>query len=156
MTGEMFKSAAGIDVTFVPYPGAPQGLQDVLGGRVSMMVEGIAAFTAPMASNSVKPLAVTSPARLPNYPDIPTVAEALPGFQSRGWIAVLAPTGLPDDVVGKVNVDLRTVLNQAEVKSRFETLATYVRNLSPQETGQFIRAEMDAWRPIAKQFAAGK
>jgi tripartite-type tricarboxylate transporter receptor subunit TctC len=156
MTGEMFKSAAGVDITFVPYPGAPQGLQDVLGGRVSMMVEGIAAFTAPMASNSVKPLAVTSPARLPNYPNIPTVAEALPGFQSRGWIAVLAPTGLPDDVVGKVNADLRTLLNQAEVKSRFETLATYVRNLSPQETGQFIRAEMDAWRPIARQFAAGK
>ena len=91
MTGEMFKGAAGIDVTFVPYPGAPQGLQDVLGGRVSMMVEGIAAFTGPMASNSVKPLAVTSPARLPNYPNIPAVAEMLPGFQSRGWFALMAP-----------------------------------------------------------------
>ena len=75
----------------MPYPGAPQGLQDVLGGRVSMMVEGIAAFIGPMASNSVKPLAVTSPARLPNYPNIPTVAETLPGFQSRGWFVVIAP-----------------------------------------------------------------
>ena len=153
MTGEMFKGAAKIDVTFVPYPGAPQGLQDVLGGRVSMMVEGIAAFTGPMASNSVKPLAVTSPARLPNYPNIPTVAETLPGFQSRGWFAVIAPTPMADDVVRKINADLRSVLDQPEVRARFETGATYVRHLSPAETSKYIRDEMDAWRPIAKQFA---
>jgi len=156
MTGEMFKGAANIDVTFVPYPGAPQGLQDVLGGRVSMMVEGIAAFIGPMASNSVKPLAVTSPARLPNYPNLPTVAETLPGFQSRGWFAVIAPAPMPDDVVRKINGDLRTVLDQSEVRARFETGATYVRHLSPAETGQYIRAEMDAWRPIAKQFTPPK
>ena len=62
-------SRAGIELTFVPYPGAPQGLQDVLGGRVSAMVEGLAAFVGPMQSNSVKPLAITSPKRLPNYPE---------------------------------------------------------------------------------------
>ncbi len=154
MTGEMFRSAAGVELNFIPYPGAPQGLQDVMGGRVSMMVEGLAAFTGPMASNSIKPLAVTTLARLPNYPNLPTVAETLPGFQSRGWFVVLAPTGLPDDVVRKINADLRAVLDQPEVKSRFETLATYIRNLSPAETGQFIRAEMDAWRPIVKQVTA--
>jgi tripartite-type tricarboxylate transporter receptor subunit TctC len=154
MTAEMLRGRAGIELTFVPYPGAPQGLQDVMGGRVSMMVEGLAAFTGPMASNSIKPLAVTTTTRLPNYPNLPTVAETLPGFQSRGWFVVLAPTGLPDDVVRKINADLRKVLDQPEVKSRFETLATYIRNLSPAETGQFIRAEMDAWRPIVKQVTA--
>jgi tripartite-type tricarboxylate transporter receptor subunit TctC len=153
MTTEMLKGAAKIDVTFVPYPGAPQGLQDVLGGRVSMMVEGIAAFIGPMASNSVKPLAVTSRARLPNYPNLATVAETLPGFQSRGWFVVIAPAPMPDDVVRKINADLRTVLDQSEVRARFETGATYVRHMSPVETGKYIRDEMDAWRPIAKQFA---
>lgn len=153
MTGEMFKGAANIDVTFVPYPGAPQGLQDVMGGRVSMMVEGIAAFTGAMAANSVKPLAVTSPARLPNYPNIQTVAEMFPGFQSRGWFAVIAPKPMPDDVVRKINADLRTALDIPEVRSRFETGATYVRHLSPEETGKYIREEMDAWRPTAKKFA---
>jgi tripartite-type tricarboxylate transporter receptor subunit TctC len=152
MTGEWFRDRAGIDLTFVPYPGAPQGLQDVLGGRVSMMVEGIAAFTAAMASNSVKPLAVTSPDRLPNYPNIPTVAETLPGFQSRGWFAVIAPAPTAADVVQKINADLRSVLDQPEVRARFETGATYVRHMSPAETAQYIRAEMDAWRPIAKKF----
>ena len=154
MTGEMFRNAAKIELTFVPYPGAPQGLQDVMGGRLSMMVEGLAAFTGAMASNSVKPLAVTTPSRLPNYPNLPTAAETLPGFDSRGWFALLAPTGLPDDVVRKINTDLRSVLAQPEVRSRFETLATYVRDLSPAETAKFIREEMDAWRPIVKQVTA--
>ena len=89
MTGEWFRDRAGIDLTFVPYPGAPQGLQDVLGGRVSAMVEGLAAFVGPMASNSIKPLGVTSPKRLPNYPNLPTVAETVQGFDSRGWFVFM-------------------------------------------------------------------
>ena len=72
MTGEMFASHAGIKLTFVPYPGAPPALQDVLGGRMSLMVEGIAAFTGVLQANSVKALAVTSPNRLANFPDLPT------------------------------------------------------------------------------------
>ena len=151
MTGEMFASRADIKLTFVPYPGAPQGLQDVMGGRVSAMVEGLAAFTGAIQSNSVKPLAVTTPRRLPNYPNLPTVAETIPGFDSRGWFVFLALAGTPDEVVRKVNADLRTVLDQQEVRARFETLATYIRHLSPAETGEFIRAEQEAWRPIVKQ-----
>jgi tripartite-type tricarboxylate transporter receptor subunit TctC len=139
-------------MTFVPYPGAPQGLQDVMGGRVSAMVEGLAVFIGPMASNSVKPLAITSPQRLPNYPDLPTVAETIPGFDSRGWFVVMGQAGTPDDVVQKVNADLRKVLDTPEVRQRFETLATYVRNLTPAETAKFIADEQAAWRPVARQF----
>lgn len=151
MTGEMFRTMAGIEMTFVPYPGAPQGLQDVLGGRVSVMVEGLAAFTGALASNSVKPLAVSSPKRLPNMPELPTFAETLPGFNSSGWFVLLAPTGLPDNVVAKINADMRTVLENPEVRSRFEKTATYIRHLSPAETGKFVRDEQDAWRPIVRQ-----
>ena len=93
MTGEMFASHAGIKLTFVPYPGSPPALQDVLGGRISLMVEGIAAFTGALQAKTVTPLAITSPSRLPNYPDLPAAAETLPGYQSRGWTGVLAPTG---------------------------------------------------------------
>ena len=151
MTGEWFGSRAGIEMTFVPYPGAPQGLQDVMGGRISAMVEGLAVFVGPMASNSVKPLAITSPKRLPNYPNLPAVAETVPGFDSRGWFAILALAGTPNDVVQKINADLRKVLDQPEVRERFETLATYIRLLSPAETGQFIRDEQAAWRPVVRQ-----
>ena len=151
MTGEWFRTRAGIDMTFVPYPGAPQGLQDVMGGRISAMVEGLAVFVGPMASNSVKPLAITSPKRLPNYPDLPAVAETIPGFDSRGWFVFLALAGTPDDIVAKINADLRKALDLPEVRQRFETLATYIRHLSPAETGQFIRDEQAAWRPVVKQ-----
>ncbi|AMN42350.1 Bug family tripartite tricarboxylate transporter substrate binding protein [Rhodoplanes sp. Z2-YC6860] len=151
MTGESFSERAGISLTFVPYPGASQGLQDVLGGRVSVIIDGLAAFMSPIASNAVKPLAITSPKRLPNYPDLPAVNETVAGFDSRGWISLLSFAGTPDDVVRKVNADLRTVLDVPEVRQRFETLATYVRHMTPAETGKFIRDEQEAWRPVVKK-----
>ena len=151
MTGEMFREPRRHQADVRSLSRRAAGLQDVLGGRVSAMVEGLAAFTGAMQSNSVKPLAITSPQRLPNYPDLPTAAETLPGFKSRGWTVFLAPAGTPDDVVRKINADLRTVLEIPEVKSRFETLATYVRHLSPAETGEYIRDEQEAWRPVVKQ-----
>lgn len=151
MTAEWFGSHAGIELTYVPYPGAPQGLADVVGGRIAMMVEGVAAFTGAMQAKTVKPLGVTAPKRLPNYPDIPTVAETVPGFDSRGWFTFMALAGTSDEIVRKVNADLRTALDIPEVRSRFETLATYVRHLTPAETGEFIRAEQKAWEPVVKQ-----
>jgi tripartite-type tricarboxylate transporter receptor subunit TctC len=152
MTGEMLASQAGIKLTFVPYPGSAASMKDMLGERISLMIEGIAAFIGPLQANQVKALAVSSSARLPDRPDLPTVAETLPGFQSRGWTAVLAPTGTPEDVVRKVSADLRTVLNIPEVRSRLEGGATYVRHMTPAETRDFIRAERQAWRPVVKQF----
>ena len=89
--------------------------------------------------------------RLPNYPDLPAVNETVPGFDARGWIAVMSVAGTPDSVVSKVNADLRTVLDIPEVRQRFETLATYVRHLTPADTGKFIREEQDAWRPVVKK-----
>lgn len=152
MTGEMLASHAGIKLAFVPYPGSAASLKDMLGKQISLMVEGIAAFIGPIQADQVKPLAISSPARLPNFANVPTVAETLPGFQSRGWSAFLAPTGIPDEVVRKVNADLRTVLDIPEVRSRLEGTATYVRHLSPAATREFIRAEQQAWRPVVKQF----
>ena len=151
MTAEWFSDRAGISLQFVPYPGAPQGLQDVLGGRISAMVEGLAAFVGPMASNQIKPLGITSPKRLPNYPNLPTVAETVPGFDSRGWFVFMGFAGTPDDVVKKINTDVRSVLDVPEVRQRFETLATYIRHLTPKETGKFIRDEQAAWQPVVKK-----
>ena len=84
-------------------------------------------------------------------PDLPTVAETLPGFSSSGWFVLLAPTGLSADVVSKINADLKTALDNPEVQSRFEKAATYIRHLSPDDTGKFIRDEQEAWRPIVRQ-----
>jgi tripartite-type tricarboxylate transporter receptor subunit TctC len=152
MTGEMFASHAGIKLTFVPYPGSPPALQDLLGGRISLMVEGLAAFTGALQAKSVTPLAITAPSRLPNHPNLPAANETLPGYQSRGWTGVLAPTGLSDDIVRKINVDLYTVLETSEVRARLEGVATYVRRMTPAGAREYMRAEQKAWRPVVKQF----
>ena len=107
----------------------------------------------------MKPLAIASATRLPNYPDVPTVGEALPDlapFEAEGWFLLMAPAGTPEAVVTKLSADLRTVLGDPELRQRFEGLASYVRPLSPTETAAFIRAERDLWRPIVRQVGAAQ
>jgi tripartite-type tricarboxylate transporter receptor subunit TctC len=151
LTGEVFRSRAGLDLTFVPYQGMAAGLQDVLGGRISMIVESVGALSGPMQSGSITPLAVASPARLSTHPDLPTVAETLPGLQAMGWFALMAPSGTPEAIVNQVNRDLNAVLAEPTLRKGFQELGAFVRAMSPSETATFIRQEQDAWKPIVKQ-----
>ena len=90
---------------------------------------------------SLRLIAIASPQRLPTLPDLPTFAETLPGFQSQGWLALMAPAGTPDAIVKKVNADLAAVIELPEVKEKFAALGTFSRVLSPAQTGEFIRSE---------------
>jgi tripartite-type tricarboxylate transporter receptor subunit TctC len=97
--------------------------------------------------------------RFLTYPTLPTVAEAVPAispFQARGWFALTAPTGTPDDIVQKVSEDLRAVLMQAELRKQFAALGTYARPMSPSEVADFIRREQALWRPVVKQVLLAK
>ena len=151
LTVERLRRETGADLTFIPYPGAAAGLQDLMGGRISMIVESIGPLAGAIASGSVKVLAAASPQRLPNFPDLPTVAETVPGFAAMGWFALMAPTGTPDPIVRKVNQDLRVVLEQAELRQKFLDVGTYARPMSPVETAEFIRSEQQVWRPVVRQ-----
>jgi tripartite-type tricarboxylate transporter receptor subunit TctC len=150
LTVERLRKETGADMTFVPYPGAAAGLQDLMGGRISLVVESVGALYGAMQSGSIKPLAVASKERLPNFPDIPAAAETVPGFEALGWFALLAPAGTPDAIVRQVNKDLRTVLDRPELRKSFQDLGTWVRPMSPEETAQFIRKEQEIWRPIVQ------
>jgi tripartite-type tricarboxylate transporter receptor subunit TctC len=151
LAGEFFRHRAGIDLTFVPYAGAAAGLQDLLGGRISMMVEGPPALSGMLQAGSIKALAVTSATRLPNFPDLPTVAETIPGFQVGAWLALMARAGTPDFVVRKVSEDLQTILKLPAVKEKFETLGVYPLPMSPAQTTEFIRSEQKLWKPVIKE-----
>ena len=155
LTAERLRVQTGADLTYIPYPGAAAGLQDVVGGRVSMIVEGLGTLMGAIQGGSIKRLAVTSLQRLPNFPDLPTVAETVPGFISTGWFALLAPSGTPEPIVRKVNQDLRTVVSLPDVRQRFLDLATFARPMSPEETTAFILAEQSAWKPIVRQVGFG-
>jgi tripartite-type tricarboxylate transporter receptor subunit TctC len=151
LAGEFFRRRAGIDLMFVPYPGAAASLKDVMGGTISMIVEGPSALSGALAAGSIKGLAVTSATRLPNFPDLPTVAETMPGFAVVAWFALMARAGTPEPIVRKVALDLQAILQQPATKEKLETLGVYPRPTSPADTAQFIRHERESWKPVIKE-----
>jgi len=151
LTGELFRSRTGADVTFVPYAGAAGGLQDLMGGRISMIVESVGALSGAVQGGSVRALAVASARRLANLPDLPTVAETSSGFEAVGWFVLSGPVKMPLTIVQKVNQDLNRVLGQQGLKQRFQDLGAVARPMSPEETSEFIRKEEQVWRPLARQ-----
>lgn len=151
LTGELFRVRTGLNLTFVHASGAASSINDVTTGRIPIMFEGIAGIGGAIQGRLLIPLAIASEKRLTNYPDIPTVAETLPDFTSKGWLALMAPAGTPQAIIRKVNADLRTVLAQPELVEKFEAIGTYPQPLSPEETAAFIRAEQRLWWPIVRQ-----
>jgi tripartite-type tricarboxylate transporter receptor subunit TctC len=156
LTVERLRQETGADFSFIPYPGAAAGLQDLIGGRISMICEGPGPFLGPVQAGSVKLLAVASPKRLPNLPDVPTIAETVPGFTAMAWFALMAPTGTPDAIVRKVNADLNSVFALPEIGKRLHDIGTYARLMSPSETAEFIRSEQDVWIPIVRQIGVAR
>jgi len=154
LTGEMLQRRTGITLLMVPYSGGPaQAMGDLISGRVQMLIEGGSALIGAMQSGQLKALAVGSETRLAEFPDLPAVAETIPNFRSAGWLAMLAPTGTPDGIVRKVSADLRTVLDNPEVRSKLAAVGSYARPLSPQDTTLFIQTEQRTWGPLLEEFA---
>jgi tripartite-type tricarboxylate transporter receptor subunit TctC len=151
LAGEFFRHRAGIELTFVPYPGAAAALKDVMGKSISMIIEGPAALSGALQGGAIKALAVTSAARLPNFPDVPTVAETIPDFQVAAWFALMARAGTPQPIIEKVRLDLQAILHQPAVREKFETLGVYPLPKSPAEAAQFIRSERQLWKPVIKE-----
>jgi len=151
LTGELFRERAKADISFVHAAGAAVSLNDVIAGRIPIMFEGLAGMAPGIQNGGIKLLAAASRQRLPNLPDLPTIAETVPGVVSSGWIVLMAPAGTPEHIISKVNADLRKVIAMPDVVERFQTLGTYTRDLSPAETGEFIRSEERLWWPIVRR-----
>ena len=152
-TGEWLRSATGTQFTLLHYAGGAQALPDLMGGRLQATIDAIASMRGPIDGGQVRPLAVTALRRLDNFPQVPTVAETLPGFQSMGWMALMAPSGTPAPVVKKVSDDVRTVLAKPELKKRFEDLGTYIRPTTPEQLTAFILEQQAMWRPVIAETA---
>ena len=101
LASELLRSRADIDIGFVPYPSTTQAVQDIVGGRISVIFEGMSALAGPIKAGWVKPIAVTSPQRLPNFPDIPAAAESVNGYRASGWFVLMAHAGTPDAIIQK-------------------------------------------------------
>jgi tripartite-type tricarboxylate transporter receptor subunit TctC len=155
LTAELLQSRAGIKLLIVPYTagGPAHALSDVISGRVACLVEGYSALAGAAESGSVRAIAVAAEQRLAEFPDLPTVAETIPGFSATGWQVLVAPIGTPETIVRKVSEDLRKVVSDPELKKKIAVRGSYTRAMSPAEATAFVQAEQRKWRPVVDMIA---
>jgi len=155
LAGEMFKSAAKLQFTHVPYKGGSPAITDLIGGQIDFMFTTIPGVLPHVKAGTLRALAVTSPERSPAMPDVPTMAESgLPGFQAVSWHGVVAPAGTPPDVVNKLNAALSGALAAPAVKQRLMEEGAAASNLNTAAFGTFIQAEIAAWAKAVKDSGA--
>jgi tripartite-type tricarboxylate transporter receptor subunit TctC len=151
LTGELFRERSKANISFVHSAGVTVSLNDVIAGRIPIIFEGLAGLAPALQGDSVRLLGVASIKRLPNLPNLPTIGETVPGVVSSGWIVLMAPAGVPNAIIQKINADLRKVVAMPDVIERFQTLGTYTRDLTPEQTDEFLRSEEKLWWPIVRE-----
>ena len=155
LTGELLQARADIKLLSVPYTAGPApALGDVSTGRVSMIIEGYSGIVGSVNAGSVKLIAVASPQRLPQFPDLPTVAETVPGFAATGWQVLVAPLGTPAPIIAKVEADLRRVVTDPDLQARLAKIGSYSRAMSAAEALAFVQKEQQTWQPVLERIAA--
>jgi tripartite-type tricarboxylate transporter receptor subunit TctC len=154
LTGELFRDRSKANISFVHAAGAAATMNDVIAGRIPIVFEGLAGLNPGIQSGGVRLLGVAAQKRLPNLPNLPAINETAPGVVSSGWIVLMAPAGVPDAIIQKLNADLRKVVAMPEVVERFHTLGTYTRDYTPAQTAEFMRSEEKLWWPIVRQVNA--
>jgi tripartite-type tricarboxylate transporter receptor subunit TctC len=149
LTGLLLQERADIQLLPVPYNAGPAAaLADVGSGRVSMIIEGYSGIVGAVKAGQLKLIAVAAAERLPQFPDLPTVAETLPGFSATGWQVLVAPLGTPAPIVSKASVDLAKVVNDPEFKKRLANVGSYSRAMTPEQTLAFVDKEQQTWLPL--------
>jgi len=148
---EYFSEKAGIKMTFVPYKGTAAALQDILGERLDLAVEGVGPYAAAIKAGQLIPLAVTSERRDPTLPNVPAVAEVLPGYSAVGFYTALAHAKTPEAMAAKLSADIRAALAQPSIVKRYAELGMYVKPMTREEVGAFIRKEREIWAGVVKR-----
>lgn len=149
LTGLLLQQRAGIQLVPVPYTGGPSSaLADVAGGRVTMIIEGYAGIIGAANAKQIRLIAVASAERLPELPDLPTVAETIPSFAASGWLIVAAPRGTPRPIIDKVSGDIATVVKQSDVKKKLANIGSYTHPMTPQQTEAFVAKQQATWLPV--------
>lgn len=152
--GVLFSMLAGIELTHVPYKGFAQALPDLASGQVHMSFNGIGAADAFVQSGKIRILGFTSAKRLAAYPDVPAVAEAVPGFELGGWYGFSAPAGTPPAILDKLNTEFVKAVNTPEVAERMAKLGLFPESGNRSEAAQFFAREVEKWGRAVKASGA--
>jgi tripartite-type tricarboxylate transporter receptor subunit TctC len=149
---ELMASIAGVKFTAVPYKGDAPAMADAISGQVSMTLPTVLAATPHIKSGKLRPLAVTTKARVSSLPDVPTMQEAgIAGYESVSWGGLMAPAGTPPAIINKLHAEFARILKLPDVAERMEALGSTIVGSGPAEFSAFLQAEIRKWDAVAKK-----
>ncbi|HVQ82642.1 MAG TPA: tripartite tricarboxylate transporter substrate binding protein [Pseudolabrys sp.] len=150
LTSELFQLMAKVTLRHVPYRGSAPALQGLLAGDVDLMFDNLGVSLPLAEAGKLKLLAVASATRMPSLPNVPTIAELLPGFEAVAWYGIVAPPNTPKAIVDKVNADANEALRQPEVQDSLKKLSAEIFGGSVDKTAKYMRDEIERWDHVIK------
>jgi tripartite-type tricarboxylate transporter receptor subunit TctC len=150
MSGELLKSMTGINLVHVPYRGSAPALVDLLSGQLESMYDNLPGSIGHIRSGKIRALGVTAPKRVTALPDVPTIAETVPGYEADVYYGISAPKGTPLEIVAKLNDAVNTVLKNPKLDARIRELGAEPMPLSPAEFGKLAQSQTDKWAKVIK------
>lgn len=151
LSTELMNSMAGIQMTHIPYKGISPALTDMVGGRVEALIATPASVGGALRGNQIRAIAVTTSTPSPFYPELPSMAKAIPGYSVDVWWGVLGPAGMPQAIVDRLNKAISEVALSPKMKEIFSKEAATAYTLSPKEFGVYMNQELDKWQKVAKE-----
>ena len=150
VSGELFKMMTGISMIHVPYRGGAPALTDMISGQVQVMFDNVPTSIEFIRAGKLRPLAVTTAQRSEVLPDLPTVADFVPGYEASAWYGVGAPKGTPAEIIDKLNSEINAILANPKTKSRFAELGASLIGGSPADFGRLVVEETDKWGKVVR------
>lgn len=154
LAGELYKLMAGVKAEHIPYKGAGPAMADLIADQYHFNFSGLQGSQVQVRAGRLRAIAVTTPQRLPSNPELPTVAEALPGFEVVGWYGVIGPANMPPPLVKRLHEELVKALNLPDVRARIEGDGSQPVGSSPEEFRRFMHADLDKWAKLVKESGA--
>jgi tripartite-type tricarboxylate transporter receptor subunit TctC len=151
MAGELFKTMAGIDVLHVPYKASGDARNGVVAGQVEMMFDAVTTMTELAKAGKVRALGTTGAKRSELTPDLPTIAETVPGYEATIWIGVMAPKGTPKDVIAFLNKSINEVIEKPEVKANWLKQGAVPMVMTPDQFDAFLKKDVEKWAEVVKK-----
>jgi tripartite-type tricarboxylate transporter receptor subunit TctC len=150
VSGELFKMMTGVNMVHVPYRGGAPALTDMISGQVQVMFDNVPTSIEFIRAGKLRPLAVTTATRSEVLPDLPTVADFVPGYEASAWYGVGVPKGTPDDIVDKLNKEINAILADPKAKARLADLGASLLAGSPADFGKLVADETEKWGKVVK------
>src|SRR6185437_7271138 len=150
MAAELLKNLTGINIVHVPYKGSTGMRTDILSGQIQMLFDSVPTMAAFIEAGKVRALGTTGAKRSPILPNVPTIAETLPGFQATLWVGFMVPKGTPQPIVDLLNREITKILRRPDIKASWEKQGATPFTMSQPEFAVFMQAQIDKWAKVIK------